>query len=160
MDTPAFTSHWLRGQQQGQKGEKERHSRLLGNYNWPREPYHLPLYPNSLLNKSSLVEPPPNTVPFHRGRVTTTAAGPNLCRCSDPGTLGPKIHPSGGERDFLTWPRGGGLGGLQLLPFKDTLIFDQWPTQDMFATCVTFGSNRCPSKTGGRLELLHMAANK
>lgn len=155
VDTPAFTSHWLRGQQQGQKGEKERHSRLPGNSNWPREPYHLPLYPNSLLNKSSLVEPPPTTVPFHRGRVTTTAAGPNLCRCSDP-----KYTPA--EEKETSWldQEEGGKVGLQLLPFKDTLIFDQWPTQDLFATCVTFGSNRCPSKTAGRLELLHMAANK
>lgn len=95
---------------------RERHSRLPGNSNWPRVPHRLPLSPNSPLNKSSLVEPPPTSVPFQRGRVTTTAAGPNLCRCSDAGISVSKqprltIHPSGGERDFLAWPRGSWLGG-------------------------------------------------
>ncbi len=110
--------------------------------------HHLPLSPNSPLNKSSLVEPPPNFVPFQRGRATTTAAGSNLGRCSDAGISVSKqprltIHPSGGER-LLGMSKKILARGVQSLPLKDSLIFDQRP---MFATCVTFGSNRCPSKT-------------
>lgn len=137
--------------------EREGHSRLPGNSNWPRVSHHLPLSPNYPLNKSSLVEPPPTFVPFQRGRVTTTAAGLNLGRWSDAGISVSKqprltIHPSGGERDFLACPKRSWLRGFKSLPFKDSLIFDQRPTEAMFATCVTFGSNRCPSKTHEWLE--------
>lgn len=147
VDTPAFTSHWLWGQQQGQKGQKERHSRLPGNFNWPREPYHLPLYPNSLLNKISLVEPPP--LLSHSREVEWPIQQLDQI-CVDVQVPAPRDQKYTTVEENKT-------SRLQSLPFKDSLIFDQWPTEDMFASCVTFRSNRCPSKTGGRLELLHMA---